>query len=85
MVGCHTAIQVKTTIRGQLTRVVDQLQHHPTIKLDRVAVVNRVLGHVEALHDFFAVYLPQMSISVMLPLVIAVCVFPLSWVSGFWS
>ena len=32
--------------------------------------------------SFFAVYLPQMSIAVMLPLVIALCVFPLSWVSG---
>ena len=82
VVGCHTAIQVKKTIRAQLTRVVDQLQYRSTIKLDRVGVVNQVLGHVESLHDFFAVYLPQMSIAVMLPLVIALCVFPLSWVSG---
>lgn len=80
--GCHTAIKVKATIRTELTRVVDQLQHRSTIKLDRVGVVNRVLGHVEALHDFFAVYLPQMSIAVMLPMVIVLCVFPLSWVSG---
>lgn len=41
-----------------------------------------ILEQVEELQDFFARYLPQMAIAVLIPLVILVVVFPINWASG---
>ncbi|SMY36128.1 heme ABC transporter permease/ATP-binding protein CydD [Photobacterium andalusiense] len=41
-----------------------------------------VLEQVEEMQDFFARYLPQMSLSVLIPVVILVVVFPLNWAAG---
>ncbi|WP_116644385.1 cysteine/glutathione ABC transporter permease/ATP-binding protein CydD [Salinivibrio sp. HTSP] len=41
-----------------------------------------ILEQVEELQDFFARYLPQMAIAVLIPLVILVAVFPINWASG---
>lgn len=40
------------------------------------------LEQVENMHDFFARYLPQMSLSVLIPFVILVVVFPVNWAAG---
>lgn len=41
-----------------------------------------LLEQVEDMHDFFARYLPQMSLAVLVPIVILVVVFPINWVAG---
>ncbi|NOH23924.1 heme ABC transporter permease/ATP-binding protein CydD [Vibrio europaeus] len=41
-----------------------------------------LLEQVEDMHDFFARYLPQMSLSVLVPFVILIVVFPLNWAAG---
>ncbi len=41
-----------------------------------------ILEQVEELQDFFARYLPQMAIAVLIPLVILVVVFPINWAAG---
>ncbi|WP_114784611.1 heme ABC transporter permease/ATP-binding protein CydD [Vibrio tetraodonis] len=41
-----------------------------------------LLEQVEDMHDFFARYLPQMSLAVIVPVVILVMVFPVNWVAG---
>ncbi|MCW8331660.1 cysteine/glutathione ABC transporter permease/ATP-binding protein CydD [Photobacterium sp. SDRW27] len=41
-----------------------------------------VLEQVEEMQDFFARYIPQMSIAVLVPLVILFAVFPLNWAAG---
>lgn len=41
-----------------------------------------VLEQVEEMQDFFARYLPQMSIAVLVPVIILVTVFPLNWAAG---
>lgn len=40
------------------------------------------LEQVENMHDFFARYLPQMALAVMIPVVILVVVFPVNWAAG---
>jgi ATP-binding cassette, subfamily C, bacterial CydD len=40
------------------------------------------LEQVENMHDFFARYLPQMSLSVLIPFVILIVVFPVNWAAG---
>ncbi|CAH0525811.1 heme ABC transporter permease/ATP-binding protein CydD [Vibrio hippocampi] len=41
-----------------------------------------VLEQVEDMQDFFSKYLPQMSLSVLIPFIILVVVFPLNWAAG---
>ncbi len=41
-----------------------------------------LLEQVEYMHDFFARYLPQMSLSVLVPFVILIVVFPINWAAG---
>ena len=41
-----------------------------------------LLEQVEEMHDFFARYLPQMSLAVLVPLIILVVVFPVNWAAG---
>ncbi|MDV7104297.1 cysteine/glutathione ABC transporter permease/ATP-binding protein CydD [Vibrio sp. TH_r3] len=41
-----------------------------------------LLEQVEDMQDFFARYVPQMSLSVLVPLVILVVVFPTNWAAG---
>lgn len=41
-----------------------------------------LLEQVEEMHDFFARYLPQMSLAVMVPFIILVVVFPVNWAAG---
>jgi ATP-binding cassette subfamily C protein CydD len=38
--------------------------------------------HVDGLQDFYALYLPQLALVVLLPLTIAAAVMPLSWAAG---
>ena len=46
------------------------------------AMASRVLEQVEALHDFFAHYLPQLGVAVMIPLSMLAVVFPINWAAG---
>ncbi|MDD1829833.1 cysteine/glutathione ABC transporter permease/ATP-binding protein CydD [Photobacterium sp. ZSDE20] len=41
-----------------------------------------LLEQVEDMQDFFSRYLPQMSLSVMIPFIILVMVFPVNWAAG---
>ncbi|MDF2185806.1 heme ABC transporter permease/ATP-binding protein CydD [Grimontia hollisae] len=41
-----------------------------------------VLEQVEEMQDFFARYLPQMAIAVLIPFLILIVVFPLNWAAG---
>lgn len=41
-----------------------------------------ILEQVEEMHDFFARYLPQMAIAVLIPVIILVAVFPFNWAAG---
>ncbi|KKD01308.1 heme ABC transporter permease/ATP-binding protein CydD [Photobacterium halotolerans] len=41
-----------------------------------------ILEQVEEMQDFFARYIPQMALSVLIPVVILVAVFPFNWAAG---
>ncbi|QUJ68333.1 cysteine/glutathione ABC transporter permease/ATP-binding protein CydD [Photobacterium sp. GJ3] len=41
-----------------------------------------ILEQVEEMQDFFARYIPQMALSVLIPLVILIAVFPFNWAAG---
>ena len=41
-----------------------------------------MLEQVENLHNFYARFLPQQSLSAIVPMVILIAVFPLNWAAG---
>ncbi|MGL9723657.1 heme ABC transporter permease/ATP-binding protein CydD [Sodalis sp. (in: enterobacteria)] len=41
-----------------------------------------LLEQIEDMHDYYARYLPQMTLSVLVPLMILIVVFPLNWAAG---
>ena len=45
-------------------------------------MASTALEHVEGLHDFYAFYLPQLALAVMIPAAIVAFVFPYSWAAG---
>lgn len=45
-------------------------------------LVSSALEQVEAIHNFVARYLPQLALAALLPVVILVYVFPISWAAG---
>jgi ATP-binding cassette subfamily C protein CydD len=46
------------------------------------ALTSALMEQVEGLQDFYAVYLPQLALVILLPLTIAAVVLPLSWAAG---
>jgi len=46
------------------------------------ALTSVLVEQVEGLQDFYALYLPQLALVLVLPLTIAAAVFPLSWAAG---
>ena len=46
------------------------------------ALASVAMEQVEGLHNFFAHYLPQMALAVLIPLTILAFVFPVSWAAG---
>ncbi len=46
------------------------------------ALASSVMEQVEALHNFYAFYLPQLALAALVPLAILIAVFPISWTAG---
>jgi ATP-binding cassette subfamily C protein CydD len=46
------------------------------------ALASVLVEQVEGLHGFYALFLPQLALVVLLPLTIAAAAFPVSWVAG---
>ena len=46
------------------------------------ALASTALEHVEGLHDFYAFYIPQLAMALMIPAAILAFVFPYSWAAG---
>lgn len=83
VIGFHASATVRTGIRQQL---FDHLNALGPIRAQQLGVSgqlsSQVIEQVESLHGFFAQYLPQMALAVLLPVVILCFVFPLSWLGG---
>jgi len=78
MGGAGIRVEIRKTLMAHLVAMGPvQLKQRQT-----GALTTAVLEQVEALHDFYAFYLPQLALAVMIPLAIAAFVFPVSWVAG---
>jgi hypothetical protein len=70
--------QVRSTLMAHITRLGPAYvsgRHTGTL-------ASTVMKQVEGLHGFFAHYLPQMALAIMIPAAILTYVFPVSWAAG---
>lgn len=80
--GARAALTIKSELRGALlTRLLSA--QGGDISRERTGVlINSLTEGLDALHGYYARYLPAMSVTVMLPLAILFFVFPVDWISG---
>ncbi len=78
----RAGLAVKTRTRDALVEHIHALGPAWGLAREPGALANTVVDGVEALHDYYAEYLPQASLSVIVPLAILVIVFPVDWISG---
>jgi ATP-binding cassette subfamily C protein CydD len=77
--GHLAGTQIRAAVRMDMSRHLMSLGPAYTERKDTGALVSSVMEQVEALHGFFAYYLPQMALAVMLPIAIVTAVLPISW------
>lgn len=82
IVAYKAAEAVRQQIRKQLLDRLQQLGSATIQGKPAGSWANLLFEQVEQLHDFFARYLPQLAIVVLLPLLILLVVFPLNWAVG---
>lgn len=78
----QAGLAVKTRVREALVGHIHALGPAWNTAREPGALANTVVDGVEVLHDYYAQYLPQASLAVIVPLAILVVVFPVDWVSG---
>ncbi len=80
--GFQTSARVRRQLRKTLLDYFSATGPRGLANQSSGALASSVLEQVEAMHDFFAHYLPQMSLAVLIPVAILVVVFPLNWIAG---
>jgi ATP-binding cassette subfamily C protein CydD len=80
--GFAAGARVREAVRTQLVDAVFAAGPAFTRREESGALGSVVLEQVEALQDFYALYLPQLALAVLVPLTIAAAVFPVSWAAA---
>ncbi len=80
--GFKAGARVRTEVRRQLLDHLTAAGPALTDRHEAGALASILVEQVEALHNFFARYLPQLALAVLIPLSILAVVFPVSWTAG---
>ena len=80
--GFYAGATIRQELREELLEHIASLGPGYTSRQSSGALTSTVLEHVEGLHDFYAFYLPQLALAVMIPAAIAAFVFPHSWAAA---
>ncbi|MGM0952298.1 MAG: thiol reductant ABC exporter subunit CydD [Pseudomonadota bacterium] len=80
--AARTSEQVREQARQQLNRQWRASGPVALADASAASLTREWLDHVEALHGYFARFRPQMTLSVVIPLLILVLVFWLDWLAG---
>ncbi len=81
-VGFHAGQHIRQEIRR---KVLDRLHHAGPAWIQGRPVgswATLVLEQIEDMHDYYARYLPQMSLAVMVPVLILIAIFPSNWAAA---
>lgn len=76
------AVQIKTSLRGQLTNKIFSLGPSYARGENSGELVNTAMQGVESLDAYFSQYLPQVLLAFLIPVAILIVVFPVDWISG---
>jgi ATP-binding cassette subfamily C protein CydD len=76
------AAAIRTQLRGELLRKIQALGPAWLQRESSGALSSHLVAGVEALEGYYARWLPNRALTVLLPLAILVVVFPVHWVSG---
>jgi ATP-binding cassette subfamily C protein CydD len=80
--GFYAGAKIRQEVRTDLLAHIVTLGPGYTSRQSSGALASTALEHVEGLHDFYAFYLPQLALAVMVPAAIVAFVFPYSWAAG---
>jgi ATP-binding cassette subfamily C protein CydD len=80
--GFYAGAKIRQEVRMALLDHLFSLGPSYTSRQSTGALASTALEHVEGLHDFYAFYLPQLALAVMIPAAILAFVFPYSWAAG---
>jgi ATP-binding cassette, subfamily C, bacterial CydD len=80
--GFHAGAHIRQEVRMALLEHIFSLGPAYTNRQSTGALTSTVLEHVEGLHDFYAFYIPQLAMALMIPSAILAFVFPYSWAAG---
>jgi ATP-binding cassette subfamily C protein CydD len=80
--GFRAGARVRSAVRRILLERLFRLGPALTRRHAGGALSSSVMEQVEALHNFYAFFLPQLAMAVLIPLAILIAVFPISWTAG---
>jgi len=80
--GLEASAHIRRKVRETLTAHITRLGPAYVTGRNTGALASTVMEQVEGLHGFFAHYLPQMALAIMIPAAILAFVFPISWAAG---
>jgi len=80
--GFQAGARIRTEVRMAIMHHIMVLGPAYTQRHKTGAVASTLLDQVEGLHGFYAFYLPQLALAVMIPVSILAFVFPISWAAG---
>jgi ATP-binding cassette subfamily C protein CydD len=81
-IGFATGAKVRRRVRREILEQLARLGPVTTAALSTGSMVSAAIEQVEALQDFFARYVPQLFLVVIIPLTVVIFVFPISWAAG---
>jgi ATP-binding cassette subfamily C protein CydD len=80
--GFYAGSRIRQEVRLQLMAHIVSLGPSYTGHQSTGALTSTVMEQVEGLHDFYAFYLPQLALAVMIPAAVLAFVFPHSWAAA---
>ena len=81
-VGFATGAVIRRRVRREILEHLARLGPVNTAALSTGSMVSAAIEQVEALQDFFARYVPQLFLVVIIPMTVVIFVFPISWAAG---
>ncbi|MBQ4833000.1 thiol reductant ABC exporter subunit CydD [Pseudoalteromonas sp. MMG010] len=81
-ISAYAALKIKSALRQSLLSKLMMLGPHYIEKHGQGATLNVLHDGVEALHDYYAKYLPAVAYSALIPLAILVVIFPTDYKAG---
>jgi len=80
--GFEASAKIRRMVRATLMAHITRLGPAYVAGRNTGALASTVMEQVEGLHGFYAHYLPQMALAIMIPAAILTFVFPVSWAAG---